>query len=1506
MKSIGNNTKRRYLVLLVFFMFLYIGPVNLLPYDIPPIIPPQLQETASVVATDYDITIAADSDDDWYRTDVGNENHYTTSDEIYVHNETTPTYYEGQFRWQINIPKDATIDTATFTPYETQDSTVRTAQIYRIDESNVGSLEADSSLPAIDESTYVEYSWDASGAEWGDATNIATLIQDQVDLAEWESGFYFGIRMKFIDTATGQHRFEDYQAGTDNHAYLNVTYSETEDSVLVATSGSTNASSPTGDYTDTHTVNGVYFGGTHATEMHVILWVEFSESIANFSYAAYWKSNGDGEIYIYNHTSADWTLFDDSPNGEGSFLAWDNVTVTNEDYFNETTVGLKFYDPYDLSGVEVYVDYFHIKVEYVTPYLIFYSEVIQADGDDDSWNYDGSWTHITTGTEVIVREYEAVGENIGQFRFQLDIPKDAIIYEATITTYEVNDAMYAGAWIWRIDETDVGDLESDVSVPTANKSIAAFHKFDKSTGWTTSDITDLVQAQVNLTGWQYGYHIGLQFNTTTKVVAWNGFEDYQNAATNHAYINVTYMNSTDDTWLSGWVYRQNNVISQTGGAGTDYTLKVNVSLGDGDAFNHTTFVDGKALTDFGDIRFTTANGTLLSYNLSQTINEATTDYFSDAAVDLGFLSINYPCAYYYNGKTYVAFQGDPDPTTDGLEIYIMYYDHTDDEWSGVYYVGHNFCVDDESGDVHGSPAMWIDDLGYINVFYGAHNEPLTYSRSTDPEDITSFEYRASIPTQAKISYPKVLYDAVSNVAHLMYRFQYADGYLSQVYTNSSDYGITWSTPQTLVNFTTYWKWPLADIMDFDADGKTIHFGIRYRNGTVPSQNDEDIYYMCLNVTTGHLYNASGYDLGVLIDETTELPSCQVYESGDDQTFGPAVHIDENKIPYIMFTDENGGTERTLFTFWNGTGWEPLEQVSSPNTVAGGNDFIVHDSTNITAFVSDDQDIQRYTWNGATWTWQEEIYDSSKMLSQTIVPVNYVDELSVFFTDYDVVLDGAHQKMYAWGTSGRLNGTVSKYACFYVEIADDLTESDSIIYVYYGKSGATTTSESLTISETPWVLHDKWGVEEGNYAPMNDQAPTCSNLDDTDNMYAKLRKYNIKTYASDANGFANIQHIELSFYSNDRITKYWTVRYTEDTDTFSEQFDPSNVITLDAGLSFNTSSGDDIDATFYIQVNWNHIDATDVDALCYVVDDDATSDTDWYEIDWDIETRLDYSVAPSVTADDSGTVDRGDLDETFTIGGTVIYYGGTVGLTTALVDVWVSASQYGTNVGPWSDTTLTAGVFSVTCYGDDEVGIDTYTVKVVEVGAGAGGADLYYTTSVTDTYISDRLLVDMQADDETPRSRQEVSFTLTITYAYDSAICTTYTLTVHRNSTAWYAFTGGNVSLFNDTSSDALYNYTGVSITETTHGLTVLVSNTENVIWDSADWELITYATFYFPIGGIDWGMDAFFIFLGLIMIPASTMYLVRGGRKEMSTDKLFFGLILFFMGWALVIGGIMP
>jgi hypothetical protein len=55
-----------------------------------------------------------------------------------------------------------------------------------------------------------------------------------------------------------------------------------------------------------------------------------------------------------------------------------------------------------------------------------------------------------------------------------------------------------------------------------------------------------------------------------------------------------------------------------------------------------------------------------------------------------------------------------------------------------------------------------------------------------------------------------------------------------------------------------------------------------------------------------------------------------------------------------------------------------------------------------------------------------------------------------------------------------------------------------------------------------------------------------------------------------------------------------------------------------------------------------------------------------------------------------------------------------------------------------------------------------------------------------------------------------------------------------------------------------------------------------------------------------WGFNTAFVILGLVMVPASGLYLVHGGKDNMSRDKLFFGLVAFFIGWAFIIGVTMP
>jgi len=71
------------------------------------------------------------------------------------------------------------------------------------------------------------------------------------------------------------------------------------------------------------------------------------------------------------------------------------------------------------------------------------------------------------------------------------------------------------------------------------------------------------------------------------------------------------------------------------------------------------------------------------------------------------------------------------------------------------------------------------------------------------------------------------------------------------------------------------------------------------------------------------------------------------------------------------------------------------------------------------------------------------------------------------------------------------------------------------------------------------------------------------------------------------------------------------------------------------------------------------------------------------------------------------------------------------------------------------------------------------------------------------------------------------------------------------------------------------------------------------------WKEAGEAELLFVIPVDETGLNMLLIFLGLCMIPFSTLFLVWGGKNNMNSDKLFFGLIAFVMGWALFLGGIM-
>ncbi len=364
----------------------------------------------------------------------------------------------------------------------------------------------------------------------------------------------------------------------------------------------------------------------------------------------------------------------------------------------------------------------------------------------------------------------------------------------------------------------------------------------------------------------------------------------------------------------------------------------------------------------------------------------------------------------------------------------------------------------------------------------------------------------------------------------------------------------------------------------------------------------------------------------------------------------------------------------------------------------------------------------------------------------------------------------------------------------------------------------------------WLI-DQMYILLTNSDPVNDAVPSSSNLDDTDNLYAEYKTYQITTSHIDNDGYQHIDTVDLQCQSNDRATTYWTVRYDEDTNTFIEQSDTQNYIELDTGSSTATRSGVNLDLVFYIRIRWNHPAVTNIDLVLTTKDADAATDTDYYEVNWDIESRLDFSSFS--LGDQSDVASRGPIGGTIEATGAVVYYGSSIHPNASEVDVWIGSSDV--SPGEWAATNYesTGGTFSVTVPADDTVGLDTYDFKVVTESSGYSGTDLLHAVH-SSTYIADQIIC---SSISSPSFIVDSSATgyidVYLQYVYDNTAVTDGTYSLNGLS---LSHQGGGVWRASNTPNSPTYvTYDNVSIdTVDSYGIDTIDMNAQSITiyWES--------------------------------------------------------------------------
>jgi hypothetical protein len=365
----------------------------------------------------------------------------------------------------------------------------------------------------------------------------------------------------------------------------------------------------------------------------------------------------------------------------------------------------------------------------------------------------------------------------------------------------------------------------------------------------------------------------------------------------------------------------------------------------------------------------------------------------------------------------------------------------------------------------------------------------------------------------------------------------------------------------------------------------------------------------------------------------------------------------------------------------------------------------------------------------------------------------------------------------------------------------------------------------------------WGQEdEPNHDPTNDGTPTISNADDGNNLYARYRKYEVTTYLKDFNGFADIDYTEFSVYGNDRVTCYFYGRFVQNTHVFSEQgtTDQKNRWELDtAGSTYSEHDTYELDVTWKFYVEWACADLVTIDVRSSVWDS-AEVTTNYYEVDWDIDTDLTTTFTLN---DGSGTVDHGNYNsiDSITAGGTVSYEdsGGNNYPTTAEVDMYIRCAAVAGS--DWYDTTLSSGVWSVTVDSDDVIGLDTYYVKAVQAGGNYDSATLLGATT-SDTYIADRVrvvsytIVSPAGDN---RNNIGTTYTIDVELHYDLYETDVVDGTVTVNGESMDSYQGSGKWRWTPTQAGVTgITYNNVQVTGNAKGITVEDNTvTQLIIWD---------------------------------------------------------------------------
>lgn len=458
------------------------------------------------------------------------------------------------------------------------------------------------------------------------------------------------------------------------------------------------------------------------------------------------------------------------------------------------------------------------------------------------------------------------------------------------------------------------------------------------------------------------------------------------------------------------------------------------------------------------------------------------------------------------------------------------------------------------------------------------------------------------------------------------------------------------------------------------------------------------------------------------------------------------------------------------------------------------------------------------------------------------------------------------------------------ATFYVQISANLT-SDQIIYIYYGTETTTATTSNGPNTFYEWLDSTnttgwtKSNIQVSNYGGYlrfyNPSSPLYGYALRNDLSYPEDQwRMLIRMKTISLGGHDSTQISNMDGNTNHRFTEFLALRYT----------DQNSYYYWNGSQTWGSSWGEDYQE-YVIQMT--------------VDEDDSSAGVDYHIWRYNMERHNDH------------------FSNEFRYGSPTVADG--IHITDTASSTYLDARMKYFAIMPNLDTEPFVGTYG----SEEERGEGTPSPE------GTVRCKLYDET--LSTYIDETADANDAGSSDVPLLEDSVGGTPEVndsvyfgsSAAFTGLIFDISTQGVGSWAIAWEYYNGASwASLpdlvdgtngFNDNYGDGLY-----TLWTTPADWERIAVDEDNYYWVRARVSSFTtvpfnpkmdqvYRLLYYPLAPIQgWGLNTAFVILGLVMIPASSLYLVRGGKDAMNTDKLFYVLVIFFVGWALLVGGIMP